>query len=118
MSNTLGNTIFNPEFWGAEMQTIFFKENVALALANTELREYLTIGDVLHKPYRSHLHVKTYTKGSDITVFDVSGTDEYLTVDTTKIVPFYVDKLQIVHSKLSYMLETLVKLLVPEMVKI
>jgi hypothetical protein len=99
MSNSLGNGVFNPAFWAGDMQVIFFKENVALALANTELRDYLTIGDTVHKPYRSHLHVKTYTKGSEITVFDVSGTDEYLTVDTTKIVPFYVDDLDKIQNK-------------------
>ncbi|MFA6475729.1 MAG: hypothetical protein WCV88_06110 [Patescibacteria group bacterium] len=99
MSNQLGNGVFNPAFWSNEMQVVFFKENVALALANTELRDQLSVGDVIHKPYRSRLHVKNYTKGSDITVFDVSGTDEYLTVDTTKIVPFYVDDLDKIQNK-------------------
>jgi len=47
MANSLGNGVFNPAFWSAEMQTIFFKENVALALANTELRDVLTVGDVV-----------------------------------------------------------------------
>lgn len=102
--NALGRTsdtvtIFNPAIWAGDMQVIFFKENVALALANTELRDVLTVGDQIHKPYRSHLHVKTYTKGTDITVFDVSGTDEYLSVDTTKIVPFYVDDLDKIQNK-------------------
>jgi hypothetical protein len=36
------------EFWAGDMQVIFFKENVALALANTELRDYLTIGDTVN----------------------------------------------------------------------
>ena len=110
MANSLGNGVFNPAVWAGEMQVVFFKENVALALANTELRDILSVGDVIHKPYRSRLHVKNYTKGTDITVFDVSGTDEYLTVDTTKIVPFYVDKIiQTVHNKFRKLLETLVK---------
>ena len=84
-------TAFNPEYWTAEMQIIFFKECVALALANTELRDDLKNGDSLHKPYRSKPIVKTYTKGTDITVEDRTGTDEYLTVNTAKVVPFYVE---------------------------
>jgi len=93
MANSLGNGVFNPAFWSRNMQTVFHKENVAIALANTELRSYLKAGDVIHKPYRTPPEVRTYTKGSDITVRDVRGTDEYLTVDTAQVVPFYVDDL-------------------------
>lgn len=93
MSNSLGNGVFNPAFWSREMQTVFHKENVAIALANTELRSYLKAGDVVHKPYRTPPEVRTYTKGTDITVRDVHGADEYLTVDTAQVVPFYVDDL-------------------------
>lgn len=93
MSNSLGNGVFNPAFWSREMQTVFHKENVAIALANTELRSYLKAGDVVHKPYRTPPEVRTYTKGTDITVRDVRGADEYLTVDTAQVVPFYVDDL-------------------------
>ena len=99
MANSLGNGVFNPEFWANEMQVVFFKENVALALANTELRDQLTVGDTLHKPYRSHPRVTSYTKGTDITVSDRSGTDEYLLVDTAKISPFYVDDLDKIQNK-------------------
>jgi len=99
MANLLGNGVFNPEFWAASMQEVFFKENVAIALANTELREVLSYGDVVNKPYRSRPRVKDYTKGTDIKVYDVSGTNEYLTVDTTKITPFYVDDLDKIQNK-------------------
>ena len=99
MANSLGNGVFNPGYWAREQQTIFYKENVAIGLANTELRAVLNDGDTVHKPYSSHLYGKTYTKGTDVTVIDVSGTDEYLTVDTTKIVPFYVDDLDKLQNK-------------------
>jgi hypothetical protein len=42
---------------------------------------------------------QTYTKGTDITVQDVSGTDEYLVVDTAKVVPFYVDDIDKIQNK-------------------
>jgi hypothetical protein len=97
MSNDLST--FTPEIWAREMQTIFFKENVAIALANTEFRDQLKIGDTVNKPYRSHLIVKSYTKGSDITAQDVSGTNEQLTVATAKVVPFYVDDIDALQNK-------------------
>lgn len=97
MSNSL--TSFNPEYWATEMQQIFMKENVAIGLANTELRDQLEFGTTINKPYRSHPRVTSYTKGTDITVADRSGSNEYLTVDTAKITPFYVDDLDKMQNK-------------------
>src|SRR3990167_7318756 len=71
------------------MQESFFKDSVALGVANTELRADLKEGDVLHKPYGSYARVQTYTKGTDIT----------LTVDTAKVASFYVDKIDQVQNK-------------------
>jgi len=98
MSNSL--SAFTPAYWARAMQEIFFKENVAIALATTELRTYLNDGDTVHKPYRSYLAAVTYTKGNDITTFnDLTATPEYLTVDTAKVVPFYVDDLDRIQNK-------------------
>lgn len=69
------------------------------ALASMEERAMLKDGDVVHRPFRSDLRVKTYTKGTAVTVTDVSSTDESLTVDTAKIVPFYVDDLDQLQNK-------------------
>jgi len=90
---------FNPEFWAAEMQEIFFKENVAISLANAELRAVLKIGDRVNKPYRSHPQVTDYTSGKDITVFDVEGTNDYIEVTTAKLVPFYIDDIDRIQNK-------------------
>lgn len=97
----MGNTItaFNEEFWAREMQQIFFKENRAIALANTELRALLTKGDKVQKPYRSHLVPQTYTKGNEITAQDVSGLEQTLTVETATVVPFYVDDIDKIQNK-------------------
>jgi len=97
MANSL--TAFNPEYWSAQMQQIFFKENVAIALANTELRALLTDGDTVNKPYRSKLYATDYTKGTDISVQDISGTNEQLTVSTAKIVPIYYDDIDKIQNK-------------------
>ena len=92
-------TAFNEEFWAAEMQVIFFKESVALALANTELRAVLSKGDTVQKPYRSKPRAKDYTKGSDITIDDRFSTEEELVVETAKVVPFYVDNIDKIQNK-------------------
>lgn len=93
-------TAFNPAFWAREMQGVFQRDNVAIALANTELRDQLPSGTIIHKPYRGTLVAQTYVKGTDISTFnDLSSTDEYLTVDTTKVVPFYVDELDRMENK-------------------
>ena len=97
MSNAI--TAFNPQYWAAEMQVIFFKENVAIALANTELRDDLLDGYRVHKPYRSKPQAVTYSKGTDITTKDRFAVDEYLDVDTAKVVPFYVDDLDKIQNK-------------------
>ena len=91
---------FNQEFWAKEMQGVFHRENVAIALANTELRDVLVSGTTVHKPYRSPLVAQTYTKGTDISTFNsLESTDEYLTVDTAKVVPFYVDSIDSIQNK-------------------
>ena len=99
MSNTLGNGVFNPEYWSREMQVVFHKENVAISLANTEQRALLSDGDTLNKPYRTPAEVRTYTKGADITVRDIRGANEYLTVDTAQVIPFYVDDIDKIQNK-------------------
>ena len=81
------------------MQVIFFKENVAIALANMELRELLNDGDTVNRPYTSKPFPKTYTKGTDITVKDTFATNEQLTVSTAKVVPFYVDDIDRIENK-------------------
>ena len=97
MANSL--TAFNPEYWSKKMQETFLKESTALAVANTELRSDLKDGDTLHKPYGSYPRVQTYTKGTDITVKDISATDDTLTVATAKVASFYVDDIDRVQNK-------------------
>ena len=89
MANDL--TAFNPEYWTPTMQETFLKESVALGIANVELRADLKDGDTLHKPYGSYPRVQTYVKGTDISVKDISSTDDTLTVNTAKVASFYVD---------------------------
>lgn len=98
MANTL-STGFNAAYWTPAMQETFFKESVALGIANTELRADLKDGDTLHKPYGSYARVQTYTKGTDITVKDIGSTDDTLTVATAKVASFYVDDIDRIQNK-------------------
>lgn len=91
MANSLGP--LNPEFWAKTMQLVRIDEPTFEAIANMELRSLLKKGDTVHRPYRSTLVVDDYVKGTDVSVQDVSATDEYLVVDESKIVPFYFDDL-------------------------
>lgn len=97
MANSL--TAFSPDYWSKRMQIVRIKEPVYKAIANTEERASLKNGDVVHRPYRSALNVQTYTKGTAVTVQDLTATDESLTVGTAKIVPFYVDDLDQLQNK-------------------
>ncbi|RLB78569.1 MAG: hypothetical protein DRH24_14210 [Deltaproteobacteria bacterium] len=99
MANTL--TAFNSELWSAVAQEVIYKENVVLPIANTEFKAGLKKGmDVLHKPYPSAvLSAVDYTKGTDVTLQDIGATDEYVTIDQQKIVPFEVDDIDRIQNK-------------------
>ena len=99
MANTL--TAFNPEIWDAFAQEVIYKENVVLPIANYEFKENIHKGmDVLHRPYPSSvLTAADYTKGSDATLQSIGSTDEYVTVDQQKIVPFETDDIDKIQNK-------------------
>lgn len=99
MANSLGNGIFNAAAWSNDMQVIFVKESRAMAIANMDARASLDGIDTIHRPYRSHLTDQAYTKGTDITVQDISGTDESYTINTSRVVPFYIDMIDIIQNK-------------------
>ena len=97
--NTFGNGVYNAEYWAANMQETFYKENVALAIANTQLRDYLKDGDTVNKAYGTYPTIATYTKGTDISVPAYSGTNEYLQVATAKVSSMYIDDIDKLQNK-------------------
>lgn len=64
---------------------------VGRKIANTEEQSLLRDGDVVHRPYSSDPYVVDYTKGTAIDIQDIDTTDEFLTVNQSKVVPVYVD---------------------------
>jgi len=91
MANSLGNGVLNAQFWTKVMQEVRYVELVAMKIAKVELRKLLKSGDTVHKPYRSTVYGSSYTKGTAFSVQDISATDETLVVNTTRVVPFYLD---------------------------
>ena len=101
MANTLiggadGSGLLDPERWTANMQLTFWNEINAVALYNLSLVEDLKQGTVLHNPYTTTSKVQTYTPGSALTATDITATDDTITVNTTKAIYEYIDK---VHTK-------------------
>jgi len=91
MANSLGNGLLNAAYWSKVMQEVRYKELVAMAIANVELRSTLKNGDTVHKPYRSAVAGQSYSKGTAFSVQDISATDDTLVVNTARVAPFYLD---------------------------
>ena len=97
MANNL--TAFSPEYRSARIQKLLSKMLVSRELANMEERATLSNGIKVHRPYHSDVQVNDYTKGTDVTVQDITATDEYLTVDQTKEATIYIDEIDIIQNK-------------------
>jgi predicted 3-demethylubiquinone-9 3-methyltransferase (glyoxalase superfamily) len=54
---------------------------------------------MVHRPYYSDVVVNDYTKGVDVTVQDVSATDEYLVVNKSKEATVYIDAIDVKQNK-------------------
>ena len=54
---------------------------------------------MVHRPYYSDVVVNNYTKGVDVTVQDVSATDEYLVVNKSKEATVYIDEIDVKQNK-------------------
>ena len=54
---------------------------------------------MVHRPYYSDVVVNDYTKGVDVTVQDVTATDEYLVVNKSKEATVYIDEIDVKQNK-------------------
>src|SRR3990167_5022419 len=91
MANSLSDSF--AEYWSRRMQVTNYRKAVYRAVVSMEEQTTLTKGDVVHRPYRSTMYARSYTRGTAVTIRDITDTDESLTVDVAKVVPFYVDDL-------------------------
>lgn len=80
MANSIDATF--PELRAKEMQTVFYKTNVGIKIADMMNGESINkMGDTLHRPYRSPLTVQQITRGTDMVLDDLTAVDESLVVD-------------------------------------
>jgi len=79
------------EIWAKEQQEVFYKENVAMKIADVSFKGQMSFGDTLNRPYRSANNVQTYTRGTAITIDDKTDTQETLSVNKQFATGFYMD---------------------------
>jgi hypothetical protein len=92
MANSFSSASF-AAYWSRRMQRTAYRQAVYVAIVSMEEYATLTKGQTVHRPYRSTLYARTYTRGTAVTIRDLTDTDESLTVNVSKVVPFYVDDL-------------------------
>lgn len=97
MANTLDGGSFK-EYWSRRQQRQHFKVDVFRAFVSFEEQSNLKEGDTVNRPYRSVLRVRTYTRGTAVTIQDLTNTNEQLSINQSKIIPFYVDDLDALQS--------------------
>jgi len=86
---------FSPELWSNDIQGVFFRENLALELADTTMDGLVMYGDTLNKPYAQPLVDSAYTKGTAVTISDQTPTNEYLSVATARQIGGYYDDIKV-----------------------
>lgn len=104
MANSLNNTTFQ-QFWSRRMQRKHAKEAVYRAITSFEEQNLLKQGDTVHRPYRSAIIGQSYTRGTSVTIQDLTNTDETLVVNTAEVFPFYIDDLDQLQSNYRFINE-------------
>ena len=97
MANNLD--AFSPEYRSARTQRLLKKKLIAREIASMEEQATLRDWDMVHRPYYSDVVVNDYTKGVDVTVQDVTATDEYLVVNKSKEATVYIDEIDVKQNK-------------------
>lgn len=91
MANDVSN--FKKAIWDRRIQLDLNKSLVALPLARFGFSE-VTGATRFHRPAKTRLYSVTYTAETAMTPQALGSTDEYLDVDTTKAVHFFIDATQ------------------------
>lgn len=92
------------EVWAKEYQTIFYKKNVAKQIADMSFQAQMKKGDTLDRVYRSDLSssLAAYTRGTDITITDVTDTAETLSVNAQFASGIYRDDFDAIQSNYDF----------------
>lgn len=92
MANSL--TALNPEIWKPIVQDYLNNMLVARKICNVKCEQYLSSGDQVNFPYVSDVRVQSYTQGTDLTMDDLTATNDSLTVSSSKAATFVLDPVQ------------------------
>lgn len=95
MTNSLSN--FKKQIWDRRIQLDLNKSLVALPLARFGFSE-VTGATRFHRPAKSRLYSVSYTAENPMNTQPLGSTDEYLDVDQTRAVHFYIDDTQNIES--------------------
>lgn len=88
-----------PEIWAKEQEVVFYKKNVAMAIADVSYNADMRYGDTLTRVYRSQNTVPwVYTPGTDITIDDKTDTAEQLLVNKKYANGIYIDSFDDIQS--------------------
>lgn len=83
------------EVWAKEYQTVWHKMNVAKMITDLSFNSQLRKGDTLQRVYRStdpnDPQIDSYSRGSDITIQDITDTAETLVINDEFAKGFYID---------------------------
>ncbi len=98
---SVANAVFQ-EYWARRMQRQNYKVAIYPAITSMEAQPVLKQGDTYIKPYRSLILAQAYTRGTSVTIQNLTNTVEYLQVTTAEVVPFYVDDLDQLQSNYNF----------------
>lgn len=100
----MANTIdaLNPENWKPIVQDYLNNMLVSADIANTKCVPYLKDGDAVNFPYVSDVRVQDMVQGTDLTIDDISATQDTLTVDQSRAVTFQIHPVQEKQARAKY----------------
>lgn len=98
MSNTIDGGAF-AQYWAGTMNRYHAKKDVYRAISSARFESTLSDGDVVNIPYHGTVWSEGYTRGTAVTVRDVTNVNETLTINVTRVVPMYFDDLDLLQSK-------------------
>lgn len=92
MANAL--TALNPEIWKPIVQDYLNNMLVAKAVSNMRCEALLSSGDQVNFPYVNDVRVQSYAQGTDLTMDDLTATQDSLTISQSKAATFVMDPVQ------------------------
>jgi len=97
-------TGFVPAIWSKKFIKLYDKLTVMQGLVNTDFEgDIQNFGDTVHVRQFGDVAINTYTRNGNITITDVSGTDNTLVIDQSKHFAFKVDDLDKAQSDINIM---------------